>query len=358
MSSIKETKVYSINDFINWYDKGELEISPKYQRNPVWNYKAKSYLIDTIIRGLPIPQIFIRQTVDTNTRKTFREVIDGQQRLRAIIEFVQDEFYILRSQNKEYGNKKYSNLNDEDKEAFLLYELPVEVIKSKEDSVIYNLFARLNTNSITLNKQELRNSLYWGDFKVFVYDKADVWRQLFIDVGTFNDNQLSRMSDIEFLSSLVILIIDGVVHETQKVIDNYYKKYDDNFENMEDVDNILETVIKVIDKMFLEIHTKYFHRKNYFYTLFASILHQMFGISNLEAPKYDIYSKENINSNLKTLTKKIKEFESKYDRFMEKEFYDEKNIQDFVNFEQCHRTRTTSLTERKERIKILIKYLQ
>jgi len=57
MGNIKETKIYNINDFLNWYERDELEISPKYQRNPVWNLKAKSYLIDTVIRGFPISQI-------------------------------------------------------------------------------------------------------------------------------------------------------------------------------------------------------------------------------------------------------------------------------------------------------------
>ena len=84
MSEIKDTKAYSINDILNWNDNKELLLSPKYQRNQVWNQNAKSYLIDTIVRGYPIPQIFVRQTIDINTRQTFREIIDGQQRLTTI----------------------------------------------------------------------------------------------------------------------------------------------------------------------------------------------------------------------------------------------------------------------------------
>ena len=54
-------KIIQISDIIQWNEKKELELSPKYQRNYVWNEKAKAYLIDTIIRGLPIPPIFLRQ---------------------------------------------------------------------------------------------------------------------------------------------------------------------------------------------------------------------------------------------------------------------------------------------------------
>ena len=77
MDKIKDTKVYNILDYLNWFRQNELDLKPRYQRNPVWDLKAKSYLIDTIIRGLPIPQIFIRQIIDTRTMKSKREVVDG-----------------------------------------------------------------------------------------------------------------------------------------------------------------------------------------------------------------------------------------------------------------------------------------
>ena len=99
-------KIITISDLVQWHEKGELELSPKYQRNNVWNEKAKAYLIDTIVRGLPIPPIFMRQTVDVNTKTTNREIIDGQQRVRAILDFVvAEDFAIKKSHNKELGGK-------------------------------------------------------------------------------------------------------------------------------------------------------------------------------------------------------------------------------------------------------------
>ena len=80
----KSPKIVQINDILQWYENGELELSPKYQRNSVWNEKAKSYLMDTIIRGLPIPPVFMRQKIDVTTKKTYREIIDGQQRFTSL----------------------------------------------------------------------------------------------------------------------------------------------------------------------------------------------------------------------------------------------------------------------------------
>ena len=115
----KSPKIIQINDILQWYENDELELSPKYQRNSVWNEKAKSYLMDTIIRGLPIPPIFMRQKIDVTTKKTYREIIDGQQRLRAITEYIHNNFPISKSHNELYGGMCYENLDEEIKEQIL-----------------------------------------------------------------------------------------------------------------------------------------------------------------------------------------------------------------------------------------------
>lgn len=357
MSELKETKTYNINDFLNWYDNGELTISPKYQRNPVWNLKAKSYLIDSILRGLPISQIFIRQIVDIVTRKTFREVIDGQQRLRAIIEFINDEFSIMKSHNKQFANMKYSDLDDKTKEDILLYDLPVEIIKSQNDAVIYNMFARLNTNSISLNKQEIRNAIYWGEFKVFVFELAEKVRPFFIEINTFKDNQLSRMNDIEFVSSLIIVLIDGVITESATVLDNYYKTYDEEFLIVSEIETKILKIFTIMELVYEKTGTKYLHRKSYFYTLFCFLANQMFGIDNLKIDKNNNYSESNIKENLNNLIPQISNFESNLDRSMNNQLCNNAIKDDMIKFEKNHRTRTTSQKERIERISIINKYL-
>ena len=222
----KSPKIVQINDIIQWYESGELELSPKYQRNSVWNEKAKSYLMDTIIRGLPIPPIFMRQRIDVTSKKTYREIIDGQQRLRAITEYIQNKFPISKTHNELYGGKYYDDLEEEIKEQILEYDIFVEVINEKEDPVIYDMFARLNTNNCVLNRQELRNSRYWGEFKVAAYNTAAEYRELFYNNKIFNDKQFSRMEDVEFISVLLNVFINGIDSDTPTSIDKLYLKYD------------------------------------------------------------------------------------------------------------------------------------
>lgn len=359
MSKLKETKVYNINDFINWNSSGELEISPKYQRNSVWNDKAKSYLIDTILRGLPVPQIFIRQIIDIKTRKTTREIIDGQQRMRTILSFVSDEFKISKSHNPIYGGLLFSELNEDVQEEFLTYELPVEIIKSKDDSIIYDMFARVNTNNMTLNKQELRNAKYWGEFKVFIYSISAELRSLFIDFRMFSDKQLSRMADIEYMSSLAAGVIEGVITDSPTKIDSIYGKYDENFEDRDSIEYRIKRIFVTIENILEDnkYTSKFFKRKAYFYTLFMAINHLMFGDSNIEVLRDERFMDENIDKNINYLQLNLSNFESKYERYMEDQFYEDSDIVKFRAFEKNHTSRTTNQAERLQRVNLLLEEL-
>lgn len=73
-----DSRTYSINDFVEWDTAGQLELNPTFQRRNVWSEKAKSYLMDTVVRGKPIPKFFIRQKLNVTTRTSVREVVDGQ----------------------------------------------------------------------------------------------------------------------------------------------------------------------------------------------------------------------------------------------------------------------------------------
>lgn len=354
MSEIKDTKAYSVNDFLNWNDLDELTISPKYQRNSVWNNNAKSYLIDSIIKGYPVPQIFLRQLVDTKTRKTTREIIDGQQRIRTIIEFVENKFPILNSHNVENGGKYYKDLTEEIQEKFLQHNFAVEIIKLKEDSRIYEMFARLNTNNMALNNQELRNAKYWGEFKAFVYRKSAEYKSFLIFNKTFNDKELSRMLDVEYFSILVIHIIDGITTDSAKTIDNAYKKHDTIFENIQIIEAKIDMIFSVLNEIFDNnlFQTKFFHRKNYLFTLFCSINHQIYGIPDFNTIRNEKFDNENIFDNIELLVTKLMNFESDYERFINGDYFSD-DIENFIVFEQNHRTRTTSSKERLQRIQIL-----
>ena len=353
------SKVVTISDLVQWNQKNEIELSPKYQRNSVWNENAKSYLIDTIIRGLPIPPIFLRQSVDINTKSTSREIIDGQQRVRTILEYVVNEnFSIKKAHNNQFGGMIYSDLDDEIKEAILEYEILTVVVLEKDDTVVYDMFARLNSNNYVLNKQEIRNSIYWGDFKVLVNRLSYSWRDFFSQFYIFNDKDFSRMKDSELINSLIILSIDGLISETPKIVEGYYKKYNESFELMEETEYKINLVMDFISKTYEYFNGQLyvFDNKNYFYTLFAVVYHQMFGIKNLSLERLNCFSEKEIFNNSFRFNKIFAEFIRKLSSNI-KEKDDILSVYvNSIEFLNLHKSRTTNRNERYERVNIMNKY--
>ena len=355
----KSPKIVQINDIVQWYESGELELSPKYQRNSVWNEKAKSYLMDTIIRGLPIPPIFMRQKIDVTSKKTYREIIDGQQRLRAITEYIQNKFPISKTHNELYGGKYYDDLDEEIKEQILEYDIFVEVINEKEDPVIYDMFARLNTNNCVLNRQELRNSRYWGEFKVAAYNTAAEYRELFYDNKIFNDKQFSRMEDVEFISILLNVFINGIDSDTPTSIDKLYSKYDKDFGEFEDIKEKFDVIMQEICAIYnyLNGNVKCFTSKLYFYTLFVTLVHQIYGIENVNIYRSPAFSYMNLNQNRNALLDKIIQFENEFEQCVIDENENNSLFVGFTTFAKNHRTRTTNKIERNQRVKFLSDYI-
>ncbi len=153
MASILEQ--YRIADFLEWHRKKQLVLNPDFQRGSVWTPAARTYLIDTILRQYPIPKVYLRTIVDVTTQQSVREVVDGQQRLRAILDYANDRF-VLSSRAGEFAGLGYSDLETEFKERFLSYPIAVGQLLNANDDDVLEVFSRLNSYSVTLNPAEKR----------------------------------------------------------------------------------------------------------------------------------------------------------------------------------------------------------
>lgn len=349
-------KIIQISDIIQWNEKKELELSPKYQRNYVWNEKAKAYLIDTIIRGLPIPPIFLRQKTDVTTKSTTREIIDGQQRIRAILEYIVEEgFAIKTAHNKDYGGKKYSELDEDAQESMLEYEILAEVVTEKDESSIYDMFARLNSNNYVLNKQEIRNSKYWGDFKVFIYRLASQYRDFFLNNRLLGDNDCARMRDAELITSMIIVLKEGIVSESPTFVDNIYSKYDKDFDDIDTIENQFNSVMSILLRIYdyLNGNLGCFENKNYFFTLYCTIVNQMYGIPSFALQRYTQFDYSSIEKNFSLLIDSCIQFIHDYDTNIADKDNKLGLYYEFSEFSKHHKQRTTGKAERISRITFL-----
>jgi hypothetical protein len=282
-----DSRAYSINDFLEWNDKKQLQLSPKFQRKSVWTEDAKSYLMDTIIRGKPIPKIFIRQTLNVDTRQSVREVVDGQQRLRTIISYLNDGFSISKKHNEKYGGYFFSQLGNVDPDIqsqILNYELAVDLLVNLPDNEILDIFSRLNSYSVILNDQEKIHANHFSLFKIVVDRLAHKFNDFWTENKLLTNQKILRMEDTTLVADLVIAMLEGI--QSKKQIKSYYAKYEKEFNHdTEMIERRFDTTMYLIKDIFNEgLKNTEFKRIHLFYTLFTSFYHTLFGIAEIEKP--------------------------------------------------------------------------
>jgi len=151
---------YSLLHLKMMYERrGELIIDPDFQRHDVWKSRQRSELIESVLMGIPLPVIYLFESKDGR-----KQVVDGRQRITAIIDFLNDSFKlsdlkILRSLN----GCTFSQLEPKLQAMVEDFQLLAYVIQPPTpERVKYDIFDRVNRGGTTLNSQEMRNALYGG----------------------------------------------------------------------------------------------------------------------------------------------------------------------------------------------------
>lgn len=286
-----DTRTYSINDFLEWSDNGQLELSPKFQRRSVWTDTARSYLMDTIVSGKPMPKVFIRQKLNPQTRKSIREVVDGQQRLRTILSFMKDGFVISKRHNKEYGGLYFSQLNEIDSDIqgqILNYEISVDLLVNMSDPDVLDVFSRLNSYSVTLNEQEKINANHFGPFKTLADRLAHSNNSFWIENKIISEQNVLRMIDVQMTADLLIGMVDGI--KSKKQIKKYYEQYENKCDfDTEQLEKNFSTIVSLISELFdNNLNKREFRRPHVFYSLFMTLYHMEFGVENLVSDRVKI----------------------------------------------------------------------
>lgn len=233
-------KTYSVTDFLGWLRADELALSPSFQRRSVWSPPAKSLLVDSIVRGIPVPMIFLRELpADLRTLKSRREVVDGQQRLRTVFSFVSpdlvkgfnhehDAFTVRRSHNKAIANTPFPELDEQYQRTILEYEFSVYIFPSStSDQEVLQIFARLNSTGLKLNYQELRNAEFFGEFKTLAYELAAEQLERWRAWRVFSEAEIARMQEVELMSELMQTVLQGVTAKSKASLDGLYRRYDE-----------------------------------------------------------------------------------------------------------------------------------
>lgn len=136
-----------------------IDTNPDFQRPPVWSQAQKQLLVDTILRGYDIPKLYWRQT---GSKPDTYDVVDGQQRLRAITGFFAGAYKLATDADPIDGHQiaglGYVNLPDDLRRDFDTYAIDVIVLEDADDDEVREMFLRLQ-NGTSLKAQEKRNAM-------------------------------------------------------------------------------------------------------------------------------------------------------------------------------------------------------
>lgn len=198
-----QTIEYDIQSIVNRINNGSIKINPDYQRRHRWDNVVSSRLIESLLLNIPIPMIYLSQDVDLDDdnvgSNSIYSVIDGQQRLTAIVNFLKNN---LRLENLEI----LSELN-----GYTYKELPIflkrrlddrslsclRIDSTVDEQVKYDIFERLNSGSVQLNAQELRNAIYRGYFNEKIQELANT--DVFQKITNMTSNRQQKMEDAELV---------------------------------------------------------------------------------------------------------------------------------------------------------------
>lgn len=233
-----------IKEILASYDSKILNIRPWYQRRSVWTRPQKAYLINSLFEQKPVPSLYIRHYLDIETEKSIKEVVDGQQRIRAIIEYRNGDF---RARHPNHKNRvKYSDLSKTERAAFLMTSISVGYLIGADDSDVIDIFGRLNSVAKTLNAQEKRCAKYSGEVKQFALRigtrHVGLWRSL----GIFSANDISRMLELQFISDLAFNMENGLSTYSSYNLDKFYREHDEEFPEQSEFEERMEKVFSQI----------------------------------------------------------------------------------------------------------------
>lgn len=228
----RTSNTISISNFYEDFLLDKYNMNPPYQRRSVWSMEKKSFFIDSLLKNLPVPPVFLKRNIDVLTGKTNYAVIDGKQRLSAIIDFIAGEIPVASENDDVFydqslDGKFFSDLDEdglvEYKKVFWRYLIPIEYIDADSQEVIDNIFDRLNRNGEKLNGQELRHANYYNTDllkNISRFAMIPFW------VERLKNTDKSRMEDNSFISELVFSILENdVFTSTDDVLNDLYRKY-------------------------------------------------------------------------------------------------------------------------------------
>jgi hypothetical protein len=271
MATIGTATNKKIIELFNMMKDGSLILQPSFQRNLVWNNKHKESFIDTILLGFPFPEVYLADgKIDLLTQKSQTLVVDGQQRLNTIYQYITNsEDLVLRN------IKRFNELTDPEQTLFFDYNVVVRDLGRLDMKDIKEIFNRINSVQYALNAVEINNALYEGEF--ISTAKEILNTRLLSDLDIFGDNESSRMKDLEYITLIMTTLEIGGYFTSDNEVESYIKRYNDEYPNKDKIKSAIINTLSLIKSLDLSPDSMWFRRSS----LFTLIVELGFYYNNL-----------------------------------------------------------------------------
>jgi hypothetical protein len=278
---------YTALDYCDMFNRKEVRVNREYQRSDqVWPREAQSFLIETILLNFPIPKLFLHQRVDARTNRAIKEIVDGQQRTRAIVDFYLGEYRLTNNVAlEEARGRTYDELPGDLQNQFRDYGLNFDLFVGASDEDIREIFRRMNSFTVPLNPEEQRHAEFQGAFKWFINRFSTTYSEAFLRAGVFGQKALVRMHDQKLLTEICAAWWAGIRTTNKATLRAVYRTHDRSVDFPDDAQETLERRLRgTLDQYFAweEVVATALARPNQAYALMLAIMHIQESVPTLE----------------------------------------------------------------------------
>ena len=265
--SIKEI---TISQLIDWIKKDKINLHPPYQRNFIWSSKDQKLLIDSIMKGYPLPNFFIYKKKDDTY-----DMVDGQQRATTISKYVKGDF-------ADSGKHFYQDIDQDKFMSYILNVTEVYDIDTLNGESLEDFYSLVNKRGVHLNPAEVNKAQYHdAPFMVLVNELMDL--QGLSDLDIFSTKTVQRMNDRSLIEELVAYLFKGNVTDKRKAVEELLESTLETAK-VEQVSEEFKSILEILCQLNVikPIRETRFKQRNDFYTLFCFIAkHKEFSVNVL-----------------------------------------------------------------------------
>ncbi len=248
----------TIADIYQQISTGKLILRPDFQRKFVWTHEHQEAFLDTVLKGLPFPEIYVCEgSIDIANLSTTKHVIDGQQRLTTIRRYIEGSHELPL-----HSIPSYAALSAEDKAQFLSYQVVVRDIGKVDDETVREIFRRINLTKFKLEDVEIHNAVYDG---LFIRAAKRVLDNVSLEkYGVFRDSEFTRMADLHFVLLVMATLENRGYFAQDREVEPKVAGLNEEYPGKDHMVALLLKTFATIGDLNLPVDSIWFRKSNFF----------------------------------------------------------------------------------------------